>query len=128
MEKRKVTKAMVIETIKAQVETMSLTGGVTAEDVIAYCDNTLAQIQAKADKARERAAEKKAAGDDIKNAILAVMTDQFQTREQITEALADPEMTVAKVGTRLTQLAADGAIVKEQVKLENGKKMCYKLA
>lgn len=124
----KITKAMVLTEIRAQVEAMEFEGDVTAADVIAYCDTALAQIAAKAEKAKEKAAEKKAEGDELRAAVKAVLTDELQTREDIFAKIEGEDLSVAKIGARLTQLVANGEAVKEQVKVGDRKVMAYKLA
>lgn len=124
----KITKAMVLEAIKANVENMEFTSEVTAEDVVAYVDKTLEQMASKADKAKAKAAEKRAEGDALKAAVAAVLTNELQTAEEITAQVEGEEVTKAKVIARLTALAKDGVIVKEQVKADSRKVMAYKLA
>lgn len=126
----KITKAMVLAEIKAQVEGMTFNGNVTAEDVIAYCDTTIEQLEKKAAKAKEKAAEKKDKGDELRETVLAVLTDELQTRDQIFAQIEDEdgELTVAKIGARLTQLVNAGLAVKEDVKVDKRTVKGYKLA
>lgn len=125
----KITKAMVLAAIKAQAEVMTFDGEVTSEDVIAYCDATLAQLEAKAEKAKERSAAKKAEGDELRARVLACVTEVPQTGDQITAALGDAEVSKPKVTARLTQLVNSGEVLKDQAKFEDGsKKMTYRLA
>lgn len=120
----KITKAMVLEVVKANVENMTFTGDVTAEDVIAYVDTTLAQIANKAEKAKEKAAEKRAEGDTLKETVQAVLTGEFQTINDIAAQIEDEEVTKAKITARLTKLVNEGVAVKEKSK----EGMTYKLA
>lgn len=96
---------------------------VTAEDVRAYIDKTIEQINAKNEKAKERAAEKKAEGDELRAKIAAALTDEYQTGEEITAAIGDPEVTKAKVTARLTQLCKANEAHKTTVKTEDGRKL-----
>lgn len=96
---------------------------VTAEDVNDYIEKTIEQINAKNEKAKERAAEKKAEGDELKAKIAEALTDEYQTGEEITAAIADPEVTKAKVIARLTQLCKAGEAHKTTVKTDDGRKL-----
>ena len=96
---------------------------VTAEDVNDYIAKTIDQLNAKNEKARERAAEKKADGDELRTKIEALLTEDFQTGDEITAALNDPEITKAKVTARLTQLVKANKAFKTTVKTEDGRKI-----
>ena len=138
MEKaKKITKAMVLSTIEgyfaeedkdavlATVDGLEITAG----DIVDYAVKTQDQIAAKAEKAKAYVAKKKAESDELKEAVASVLTDEFQTREDILAALdADEDVTIAKVGARLTALVKAGRAVKEEMKTVTGKKMGYKLA
>lgn len=124
----KITKAMVLEVIGKNVENMTFDGDVTAEDVTAFVETTLAQIAAKAEKNKERAAAKRQAGDELKAQVLGFVTEEWQTRDEITANFEDEDVTPAKVGARLTQLVADGVVVKEKQRVDGKDKMFYALA
>ena len=124
----KITKAMVLEVIGKNVENMTFDGDVTAEDVTAFVETTLAQIAAKAEKNKERAAAKRQAGDELRAQVLSFVTEEWKTRDEITANLEDEDVTPAKVGARLTQLVADGSVVKEKQKIDGKDKMVYALA
>lgn len=138
MEKtKKVTKAMVLSTIEGYFAeedkdtVLAVVDGleVKVNDVLDYVVKTQDQIAAKAEKAKAYVAKKKAEGDELKEAVAAVLTEELQTREDILAALdADEDVTIAKVGARLTALVKVGQAVKEEMKTVTGKKMGYKLA
>ena len=136
MTEKKVTKMEVLKVVKAFMEEnadqIELTDKVKVEDVIAYWDTTITQLEAKREKAVAKAAEKKATGDVLKGKILAVMNsmepDRFATADEILEAVNDEDATKSKIVARLSQLVKEGIVVKELVKLEEGKRMSYKLA
>lgn len=128
----KITKAMVLAAIKEIVaDDVEIPVGdvsVKGTDIIEYCDTSMAQIEAKAEKARERAAKNKAIGDELRAEVLAHVTDEFQTADSITEQIEGfDDITKAKVIARLTQLVKAGDIIKEQCKVDNRKVMCYAL-
>ena len=124
----KITKAMVLEVIGKNVENMTFDGDVTAEDVTAFVETTLAQIAAKAEKNKERAAAKRQAGDELRAQVLGFVTEEWQTRDEIAANFEDEDVTPAKVGARLTQLVADGSVVQEKQKIDGKDKMVYALA
>jgi len=136
MTEKKVTKMEVLKVVKAFMEEnadqIELTDEVKVEDVITYCDTTIAQLAAKREKAVAKAAEKKASGDVLKGKILAVMNsmepDRFATADEILEAVNDEDATKSKIVARLSQLVKEDIVVKELVKREEGKRMSYKLA
>lgn len=126
MEKeKKLTKREVLEGIKVFVQ-----GGdtdVTLEDMVDYIDTTLAQLDKKSEKAAERAAAKKAEGDALRATVLGLVTAEPQTADEITAAIADEDVTKAKVVSRLTQLVKSGQVKKEETKIGDARKMVYSL-
>ena len=128
----KITKKVVLEAIKAAAEGMDFGDVVTAADVIAYADTAIAQLEAKAAKAKERAAEKKADGDALRAVVENAVSDDLQTIDDITAKVVKTEgyedVTKSKVTARLTQLVKSGVIHKVQVKTEDNRKvMAYAL-
>lgn len=123
---KKITKKEVLLGIKAFLAGEAT--DVTAEDMNAYIDTTLAQLEKKAEKAAERAAKTRAEGDELRANVLALVTAEPKTADQITAELGDEEITKAKVVARLTQLVKAEQIKKEEVKTDNGRKMTYFLA
>ena len=110
---------------------VEMVGEITAEEVLAFIDKTVEQIDNKATKAKEKAAEKKAADDEIYKAVVAALTTDFQTIDEITaavqEATGDEEITKSKVTARLTKAVKAEVAKKEQVKRESRKIMAYAL-
>ena len=107
-------------------------GNLDAEEVIAFIDKTVEQIENKAAKAKEKAAEKKNEGDEIFKAVVEALTEELQTIDVITEAVVaatgDEEITKSKVTARLTKAVNADMARKEQVKKNAGKKvMAYAL-
>ena len=114
--------------IMSEVE---MVGEIPADEVIAFIDKSVEQIDNKATKAKEKAAEKKAAEDDIYKAVVAALTADFQTIDEITaavqEATGDEEITKSKVTARLTKAVKAEVAKKEQVKRDSRKVMAYAL-
>ena len=96
---------------------------VTAADVNEYIAKTIDQLNAKNEKAKVRAAEKRAEGDELRAKIAGILTDEFQTGEEITAEIGDPEVTKAKVIARLTQLVKNGEAHKTTIKTEDNRKV-----
>ena len=126
----KITKKDFYGALIELVEGMETVGSYDAKDVQEFLEKQVAQIDAKAAKAKARADEKKAEGDALRAEVAAHITAEFQTADDITALVEGFEdVTKAKVVARLTQLVNAGAVVKEQVKTEDGRKvMSYKLS
>lgn len=107
---------------------------VTAEALAAFAENEIALLDKKAVKAKERAATKRAEGDELTDAVRAVLTDELQTTGDIAVKIEGEDVTVAKVSNRLTRLVNAGEAIKEQVTIpgtdgqKSRKIMAYKLA
>lgn len=98
-----------------------------ADVILGFLSTQVAQLNAKSEKAKARAAEKKAAGDELRDMIYAVLSDDFQTIADIMAQVEAPELTPAKVSARVSQLVRMGLVEKESVKTESGKAMAYRL-
>lgn len=126
---KKTTKTEYFEMIKN-----ALNGEVLSDEqkteVIDFIDTQITQIAAKAEKAKIRAAEKRAQGDELREAVRSVLTSEFQDTSTILKQIGDEseDLTRAKVSARLTQLVNAGLVEKEQQKNAEGKKtMFYRL-
>ena len=124
----KKTKAEKLAEIKAIVEAAKVEN---EEELIAVIDGIIASDEKKKESNAKARAKKKEAGDELRAKVEAVLTDEFQTREQILAKIdSDEELSVNKITPRLTQLVNLGKVVKEQIKPEGAEKsvMAYKLA
>ena len=93
---------------------------IAPDEVIAFCENEIALLDKKAEKAKARAAAKRAEGDELTDVVKAALTDEFATRADIALKVAETygeDATVAKVGYRLTQLVAAGAAEVTDIKI-----------
>lgn len=99
-------------------------------DVVAFCENEVAKLDAKAAKAKEKAAEKRAAGDELYAEVVAALTNEPQTADMVYAGnFADFEdLSVAKIRARLSQAVKNGVAIKETVKIEGKAKVVYMLA
>ena len=111
----KITKREMYEAIKETFETGSCK--FDAATVTAFCDKEIAALDAKATKAKERAAAKKAEADVLMGQVEDALTDEFQVIADIAAAVAEvnADATVSKVTSRLGKLVEAGAAEKTQV-------------
>ena len=112
---KKITKRDRFEEIKALLADNA--------DIVEFCDNEIALLDGKAEKAKVRNAKKKAEGDALLTAVADVLTEDFQTIADITGKIDGDDVTNAKVQARLKKLVDSGVAVKEQISVEvDGKK------
>lgn len=130
----KITKRERYESIMALCETVGAVEGFDMDGIVAFCQKEVDALAARAQKAKDRAAEKRAEGDELQAAVLEALTDELATRQEITDRV-DPsyEASVAKIGYRLTSLVKAGKAVKEEVTVagedgKNRKVAAYRLA
>ena len=111
----KITKREMFEAIKETFETGSCK--FDAATVMAFCDKEIASLDAKAAKAKERAAAKKAEADVLMGQVEGALTGEFQTIADIAAAVAEvnADATVSKVTYRLTKLVEAGVAEKTDV-------------
>ena len=116
----KITKREMFEAIKETFETGSCK--FDAETVKSFCDKEIAALDAKAAKAKERAAAKKAEADVLMDQVRDTLTDEFQTIADIAAAVAEvnADATVSKVTYRLTKLVEAGDAEKTDVSSPGG--------
>ena len=125
-EVKKVTKK---ENYEMLMEIVENSNSEMKAELVDFITKQIESIDVKAAKAKEKAAEKRAEGDELRAAVKAVLTEELQTAETILSQIEGEELTKAKIVARLTQLVKNGEASKEEVKTEEGKKiMAYKLA
>ena len=100
-------------------------GTVDNDILVAYAEKRIGQLDKRNASAAKRAAAKRAAGNEITEAVFAVLSDEPMNREQIVAALAEQgiEITAPKVTAKLTALCNDGRAQrsKTRIKGEDGK-------
>lgn len=111
----KITKREMFEAIKETFETGSCK--YEASVVMDFCSKEIAALDAKAAKAKERAAAKKAEADELMTQVEEALTGEFQTIADIAAAVAEvnADATVSKVTYRLSKLVEAGVAEKTQV-------------
>ena len=117
---KKVTKKEYYVMLKEVVENSN---SENKDELVEFIEKQITLLDNKAAKAKERAAEKRAEGDELRSLVEATLTDEYQTITDITEQIDNEDVTKAKVTARLTQLVKDGLAVKEEARTEDGKKV-----
>ena len=97
-------------------------------EVVEFCTKEQAAIERKNEKARERSAAKRAAGDALRERIEAVLGADPKTINEIMETLGDEDLTPSKIVSRLNQLVKAERVVKEHVSVDGRKLMAYRIA
>ena len=117
----KMTKREMFEAIKGLAESGALhmadfNEAISDEAVAEFCANEIALLDKKAVKAKERAAQKRAEGDELTDAVRAAMsTEDFEPIAEIAARIDGEDVTVAKVTYRLTQLVKNGEAEKQEL-------------
>lgn len=122
---KKITKRDYYEMLKEIVLNANVEG---ATELVEFIDKQVSLIDSKAEKAKARNAEKKANGDELREVVQNVLTDEFQTIDAIVSQIEGEEITKAKITARLTSLVKNGIAEKTDVKDDEGRKLkAYKL-
>lgn len=98
-------------------------------ELIKFIDKQIEAIETKAEKAKEKAAEKKANGDELREVVQSVLTDEYQTIDTIVSQIEGEDITKAKITARLTSLVKAGLATKSDLRNEETGKTqkAYKL-
>lgn len=97
--------------------------GLTDAAIVEFCANEIEHLDKKAAKAKETAANKKAEGDALTDAVRMVMsTTDFEPIATIAARveIEGEEVTASKVQYRLTQLVKNGEAEKQDVEVVDG--------
>ena len=129
MEDKKLTKKEKFEILK---EIVGNSDSDNMDILVDFIDNEIAILDKKAEKSKERAAEKKTAGDELRARVKAALTEEYQTAEDIMNNMTiedGEEITKAKITARLTQLINNGEAEKADAKRagKNSKVKVYRL-
>lgn len=128
MATEKMTKVEMFENIRGYLNGNEMTCSI--DEAVEFIDKQIEQLEAKAAKAKYRAAAKRADGDALREMVLQYVDAKPKTIDEITAAVIDrvgnaSDITKAKVTARLTQLVKNGSVVKEQTKIGTRKIMTY---
>ena len=117
----KITKREMFEAIKGIAESGALhmfdfNENISDEAVAEFCANEIALLDKKAEKAKERAATKRAEGDELTEQIYDVLSsDEFMTIPEIVKALGDEDVSAQKASYRLRTLMSENRAEKTEV-------------
>ena len=122
----KITKTEILSNIRTLLENTDVqfdNPELTIDMAIEFCDKEIAALARKAAKAKETAAAKKAEGDELRDRVQAVLTEDWMAAADVVEAIGDEEVTMGKVIHRLTALINAGVAEKTQATVgEKGSK------
>ena len=126
---KKITKREKFEMLKEIIRgDVNVEMTVEQAELIDFLDAQIVAIDTKAEKAKARNAVKKANGDELRDAVQSVLTNELQTIDAIVAQIEGEEITKAKITARLTSLVKNGIAEKEDVKDDEGRKLkAYKL-
>ena len=92
--------------------------------VIAFCDEKIEAIAAKAEKAKAKAAEKRAEKNEVREAIYKLLSGtNYMTIPDIVTALGDPDVTVSKATYQLNYLVKEDQTVEKTDVVVDGRKI-----
>ena len=128
MATEKMTKVEMFENIRGYLNGNEMTCSI--DEAIEFIDKQIEQLEAKAAKAKYRAAAKRADGDVLRETVFQCVDAKPKTIDEITADVINiaedaSDITKAKVTARLTQLVKNGSVVKEQTKIGTRKIMSY---
>lgn len=118
MDEKKMTKRDKYELVKGVLENSDVED---RDMLIEFVEKQIDMIDTKAEKAKARAAAKKEAGDELRATIKSVLTNEYQSADEITQRVAIEGVTRAKVIARLGQLVKLGEVEKADAKTEDNR-------
>lgn len=124
MTEKKLTKREKFEMV------LAVEGIATNDELREFIEGEIAILDARAEKAKERAAKKAAEVDALGELVFGVISDKgVVTVADIVTALEDEnaEITSAKVVSRLTKLVNSDRVEKKEVSVDKRKLMTYKV-
>ena len=137
----RVTEAMILTAIAASAQEVQLDNGengedvvtVTQEDIQNFASKKLAALERKKEKARENAAKKRAEGDKLGKVVESVLTNEFQTADEVLASVLEvwdgdeADATRQKVIYRLSNLVKLEKAEKTDVKVDKRTIKAYKV-
>lgn len=99
-------------------------------DVVEYCETEKASLAKKAAAAKARAEEKRAAGDELREVVLQILTNATEpmTRDMILDCIDNAEeleLTPSKISNRASELVRYNLAHKVDVKVDKTTKTAY---
>ena len=112
------TKREVFEAIITATNAGSVTvDGMTSEEVVAFFENEIGNLDKRAERSRATAAKKREAGDALTETVKGILTDDFQTIADIVAQIEGEDVTASKVTYRLNALVKEGYAEKADVQV-----------
>ena len=112
------TKREVFEAIITATNAGSLSvEGMTSEEVVAFFENEIGNLDKRAERSRATAAKKREAGDALTETVKSILTDDFQTIADIAAQIEGEDVTASKVTYRLNALVKEGYAEKADVQV-----------
>lgn len=120
MENKKVTKREYYNVlIDALNGTPSFNERITQEDTINFIHKEIQLLENKAEAAQKRAAQKKEAGDELRERIYEVLdTENYMNINEVVEALNDPDISMQMVSPRIAQLVSLNRVEKDSISIK----------
>lgn len=120
----KFTKAQMFEAIVAAFTGAEIPADAvmpTADDIVEFCHNQMANLETAKAAAKRRNEAKKAEPDTLRDAVFAVIAaaEEPMTASEVVLALNDEEASMGKVSNRLTKLVNEGMAFKTQATLKD---------
>jgi hypothetical protein len=109
---------------KREILTAIMNGTVDEAVKNEFCTKEIALLDAKAEKAKARAAAKRAEGDELTEIVASVLTEDFAPIADIAGMIEGEDVTPAKVSYRLNALVKAGRAEKAELTIpasEGGK-------
>ena len=108
---------------------VSISAGNLTEDCIAHAAEALAKMDAANEKRKGKQSKTQVANEPIKEALLALLTENPNTQYTENELGTALEVTHNKAGSLARQLVAEGKVVSAEAKFPKvGKRKVYSLA
>ena len=113
MTKREVFEAIITATNAGSVSV----DGMTSEEVVAFFENEIGNLDKRAERSRATAAKKREAGDALTETVKGILTDDFQTIADVVAQIEGEDVTASKVTYRLNALVKEGYAEKADVQI-----------
>lgn len=88
---------------------------ITGDQLVEFAQNEIAALDTKSEKARERAAKKRAENDAMTELVYAAVTAEYRTIADIAADVDSPDASRAVVQNRLARLHNEGRVQKTTV-------------
>ena len=132
MAEDKVTRTTIFEAIKKVMYPSAVIAVddvlIRGSDIIDFCDDAIRQLGRKTERQRERRQEQRPKVDPLLKEILSLMTEKWQTAEEIAPQLSCyGSVTRSQISERLTRLVRYNIVDRKIVKRKKFRKVAYKL-